>query len=142
MKDKKITLQLAKALSEGIRIHAEELGMKVVVAVCNSQGRIITVDVMDDAFLVSYDVATKKAYTAVAVKMSTSALGEATKEGGALEGFHSDELIFFGGGEPLKIDGEIVGGLGVSGGTVDEDERLGKFGVKLFEALIREFNNI
>lgn len=135
MAEKKITLKLAKALSEGIRLYAEKAGMKVVVAVCNSQGRIITVDVMDDAFLISYDVATKKAYTAVAVKMSTSALGKAIKEGGVLEGFHNSELIFFGGGEPLMVGGEIVGGLGVSGGTVEEDENLGKFGAKLFEEL-------
>ena len=133
----KITLKTAQALSEGVRRYAESLGKSVVVAVCNSQGRIITVDVMDGAFLVSFDVATKKAYTSVAVKMSTARLGEEVKPGGALEGLHSDELIFFGGGEPLKVGDEVIGGLGVSGGTVKEDTDFAAFGAKLFEELYK-----
>ena len=133
----KITLKMAQALGEGIRRYAETLGKSVVVAVCNSQGRIITVEVMDGAFLVSYDVATKKAYTSVAVKMTTARLGEEVKPGGALEGLHSDKLIFFGGGAPLFADGEVIGGLGVSGGTVKEDTAFAEFGAKLFDELYK-----
>ena len=133
----KITLKMAQALSEGVRRYAETLGKNVVVAVCNSQGRIITVDVMDGAFLVSYDVATKKAYTSVAVKMSTARLGEEVKPGRALEGLNSDQLIFFGGGEPLFAGEEVIGGLGVSGGTVKEDTDFAVFGAKLFAELCK-----
>ena len=133
----KITLKMAQALSEGVRRYAETLGKNVVVAVCNSQGRIITVDVMDGAFLVSYDVATKKAYTSVAVKMSTARLGEEVKPGRALEGLNSDQLIFFGGGEPLFAGEEVIGGLGVSGGIVKEDTDFAVFGAKLFAELCK-----
>ncbi|MBO4262394.1 MAG: heme-binding protein [Clostridia bacterium] len=134
---KEMTLKLAKLLSEGIMTYAATKNMKVVVAVVNSQGRPILAEVMDGAFLLSYEVAMKKAYTCAAVKMSTEELGKSVKAGGALEGLHDDRLIFFGGGEPLVVGGEVIGGLGVSGGTVKEDTDLGKFGVRLFEELIK-----
>ncbi|MBR1868214.1 MAG: heme-binding protein [Clostridia bacterium] len=133
----KLNLKLAKSLSEGIRIYAESKGVNVVVAVCNAEGNPITVDVMDGAFIISYQVAMKKAYTSVGVKMSTEDLGNAVKKGGVLEGLHDERLIFFGGGAPLYIDGELVGGFGVSGGTVEEDSGFAKFGVELFKQLIK-----
>ena len=134
---KEITLKIAKALSEAIMGYAQSKNMKVVVAVCNSQGRPVCAEVMDGAFIISYEVAMKKAYTSVAVKMSTEKLGKSVKSGGALEGLHDDRLIFFGGGEPLVVDGEVIGGLGVSGGTVKEDTELGKFGAKFFEEILK-----
>ena len=130
-------LELAKELSEGIRIYAKEKGVKVVVAVCDRAGNPVTVDVMDGAFIISYEVAMKKAYTSVGVKMSTEELGKAVKAGGVLEGLHDDRLIFFGGGAPLYIDGELVGGFGVSGGTVEEDSGFARFGVELFKEIIK-----
>ena len=61
-------LQLAKQLIECVERRAAETGLHAVIAVCNAYGNPVAVHVMDDAFLVSYDVATKKAYTSVAVK--------------------------------------------------------------------------
>ena len=62
-----ITLQLAKQLMEIIEKRAEAVGLKAVIALCNAHGNPIAVHRMDDAFLVSYAVATKKAYTSVGV---------------------------------------------------------------------------
>ena len=67
----RITLASAKRLIEKIEQEAERRGKKAVIAVCGPDGNPIAVHVMDGAFLVSFDVATKKAYTSVAVKMST-----------------------------------------------------------------------
>ena len=95
---------------------------------------------MDDAFLVSYDVATKKAYTSVAVKMSTMELSKIAQPGQTFYGvdkLDGGKIIIFGGGIPLKVDGKIVGGLGISGGTGEQDHDLALFGEAAFQELIK-----
>ena len=133
---KDITLEKARALSQKVREKAQEMGLKAVVAVANSQGRPILVEVMDDAYLVSFDVAVKKAYTSAAVKMSTAQLCKEIKVEGALKGLETEQsLIFLGGGEPLKIGWEVVGAIGVSGGTAEQDAKLALFASQQFKYL-------
>ena len=135
-----ITLQLAKQLMEIIEKRAEAVGLKAVIALCNAHGNPIAVHCMDDAFLVSYDVATKKAYTSVAVKMSTMELSKIAQPGQTFYGvdkLDGGKIVIFGGGIPLKVDGEIVGGLGISGGTGEEDHDLAVFGEAAFQELIK-----
>ena len=78
----RITLDSAKRLIDKIEQEAARRGKKAVIAVCGPDGNPIAVHVMDGAFLVSFDVATKKAYTAVAVKMSTKELSVLAQPGG------------------------------------------------------------
>lgn len=135
-----LNLHLAKQLMEIIEKRAEALGMKAVIALCNAHGNPIAVHCMDDAFLVSYDVATKKAYTSVAVKMSTMELSKIAQPGGTFYGvdkLDGGKIVIFGGGIPLKAGGEIVGGLGISGGTGEEDHDLAVFGEAAFQELIK-----
>ena len=135
-----ITLQLAKQLMEIIEKRAEAVGLKAVIALCNAHGNPIAVQCMDDAFLVSYDVATKKAYTSVAVKMSTMELSKIAQPGQTFYGvdkLDGGKIIIFGGGIPLKVDGKIVGGLGISGGTGEQDHDLALFGEAAFQELIK-----
>ena len=135
-----ITLQLAKQLMEIIEKRAEAVGLKAVIALCNAHGNPIAVHCMDDAFLVSYDVATKKAYTSVAVKMSTMELSKIAQPGQTFYGvdkLDGGKIIIFGGGIPLKVDGKIVGGLGISGGTGEQDHDLDLFGEAAFQELIK-----
>ncbi len=135
-----ITLQLAKQLMEIIEKRAEAVGLKAVIALCNAHGNPIAVHCMDDAFLVSYDVATKKAYTSVAVKMSTMELSKIAQPGQTFYGvdkLDGGKIIIFGGGIPLKVDGKIVGGLGISGGTGEQDHDLALFGEAAFQELIK-----
>ena len=133
---KEINLEKARELSKRVRQRAKEIGLNAVVAVANANGRPILVEVMDDAYLVSFDVAIKKAYTSAAVKMSTQKLSEEVKDGGSLKGLESEEqLIYLGGGEPLKVGWEVVGAIGVSGGTAKEDSELALYGAKVFEEL-------
>ena len=135
-----ITLQLAKQLMEIIEKRAEAVGLKAVIALCNAHGNPIAVHCMDDAFLVSYDVATKKAYTSVAVKMSTMELSKIAQPDQTFYGvdkLDGGKIIIFGGGIPLKVDGKIVGGLGISGGTGEQDHDLAVFGEAAFQELIR-----
>ena len=133
-----VTLDLgkAKALIEAIEGEAARTGKKAVIAVCNAQGNPVAVHVMDDAFLVSYDVAIKKAYTAVSVKMSTMELSKLVQPGQTFYGLQNvDKMLVFGGGVPLKVGDRIVGGLGISGGTGEEDHALCEFGLQVFSRL-------
>lgn len=131
-----ITLAKAKILLERLEQKSVELGMTSVLAVCGADGNIIAVHRMEGAYLASFDVAMKKAYTAVAVQMSTKRLGELAMPGGMFYGVDKADqgrLIIFGGGVPLYYNGKLIGGLGVSGGTSEEDHRLAEFGQEIFE---------
>lgn len=120
-----IGLDEAKILTDIIEKEAARRGKKAVVAVCNEQGNPISVHVMDGAFLVSFDVAVKKAYTAAALKMSTMELSALVKPDATFYGLQNDEkLMIIGGGVPIVKNGKVVGGLGVSGGTGEEDHSL------------------
>ena len=129
-------LEKAKRIIAAVETRAKEQGKHAVIAVCNAEGNPIAVHVMDGAFLVSYEVAVKKAYTSVAVKMSTMELSALCQPGGTFYGLQAlDKVITFGGGIPLYNDGVIVGGLGVSGGTGEEDHDLALYGAAVFQTL-------
>ncbi len=133
---KVMNLGKAAALIEAVEARALAEGKQAVVAVVNAEGNPVAVHVMDGAFLVSYEVAVKKAYTAVAVKMPTMELSKLVQPGGTFYGLQNlDKIVTFGGGIPLIVDGVIVGGLGVSGGTGEEDHALAQFGASVFPTL-------
>lgn len=136
----RITLEQAKRLIGIIEEEAERRGKKAVIAVCGPEGNPIAVHVMDGAFLVSFDVAVKKAYTSVAVKMSTMELNALAQPGGTFYGLDKMEggnIIIFGGGVPIKAGGTILGGLGVSGGTGEEDHALALYGLSRLGEVFR-----
>ena len=130
-----ITLDRAREISRAVMAEAERMGVKAVVCVSDCAGNPVLVERMDDAFVASYDVAVNKAFTVVALKMSTIALKPLAQPGGALYGIqftNGGRIVIFGGGEPLTDkDGFIIGGLGVSGGSEEQDTKLAAFG-KLF----------
>ena len=128
-----IGLDEANALTEKIEKEAERRGKKAVIAICNEQGNPVSVHVMDGAYLVSFDVAVKKAYTAVALKMPTIKLAELVKPGATFYGLSGDKIITIGGGVPLERDGKVIGGLGVSGGTGEEDNSLCEYALSVFD---------
>ena len=128
-----IGLGEAKALTEKIEKEAERRGKKAVIAICNEQGNPVSVHVMDGAYLVSFDVAVKKAYTAVALKVPTIKLAELVKPGATFYGLSGDKIITIGGGVPLERDGKVIGGLGVSGGTGEEDNSLCEYALSVFD---------
>lgn len=135
----RVTLEIAKKLIEKIEGYATSVGKKAVIAVCGPDGNPIAVHVMDGAFLVSFDVAVKKAYTAVSVKMSTMELGKLVQPGqtfAGLEQIEKDKLVFFGGGVPLFVGENLVGGLGISGGTGEEDDDIAQYALSVFEECV------
>ena len=132
-----ITLEQARTLSEQIRIKAAEMGVNAVVAIANSAGHPILVESMDDAYIASYDVALQKSFTVVSLKMSTATLKPLAQPGGSLYGIqftNNGKIVIFGGGEPLcNASGKIIGGLGVSGGSEEQDTALAAYGKQIFE---------
>ncbi len=131
-----ITLDTARRLSEQIRAEAKRIGVNAVVAIADRAGHPILVECMDDAYIASYDVALQKAFTVTALKMSTATLKPLAQPGGSLYGIqftNQGKIVIFGGGEPLKIGDAIVGGLGVSGGSEEQDTALAAFGKAIFE---------
>ena len=135
----RITLDGAKRLIDKIEQEAKRRGKNAVIAVCGPDGNPIAVHVMDGAFLVSFDVATKKAYTAVAVKMSTKELAVLAQPGGTFFGvdkMDNGKIVIFGGGVPLKVGDTIIGGLGISGGTGEEDHSLAEYGLSILNEVL------
>jgi len=132
----KMTLDAAKRIAQRVEEKAAEMGVKAVVAVTNSGARPVLVESMDDAYIASYDIALNKAYTSAALKMSTAQLKKLSQPGEPLYGIqftNSSKIVIFGGGEPV-MDGEsLVGGVGVSGGSEEEDTFLGAFAAKVAE---------
>ena len=135
----KISLDSAKRLIDIVEEEAKRRGKKAVIAVCDPGGNPIAVHAMDGAFIVSFNVAMKKAYTAVGVQMSTYEFGKLAQPGGTfygVEAIQDGNMIIFGGGVPIKIGETIIGGLGISGGTGEEDHSLAEYGLsRLHEVL-------
>ena len=132
----KMTLEKARALTKAVEARAREMGVKAVIAVADAGGNPVSVQAMDGAYLASWDVALQKSYTVVALKMSTARLAELAAPGGSLYGIqftNQGKIVIFGGGEPLETDGKIVGGLGVSGGTAEQDTALAAYGRQVFK---------
>lgn len=130
-----LDLMLAKEIALAVERQAMEQGKRVVVAVLDAGANLMLLHSMDDAYIASVQIAQDKAYTAVSLKMPTHvALSES--RGGALDGLcatDSNRLMLLGGGEPLVLNGRVVGGLGVSGGTAEEDIAFARFGAMYLE---------
>ncbi len=134
-----INLCQAKRLIAKVEEKAKEMGLSVVVAVSDSAGHPVAVECMDNSYIASYDIAVKKAYTVVALKMSTLTLKNLSQPGQSLYGiqFTNDgKLVIFGGGDPLVYNSNIIGGIGVSGGSEDQDIELSEYGAKCLEEII------
>ena len=135
----RISLDSAKKLIDKIEEEAKRRGTNAVIAICGPDGNPIAVHVMDGAFLVSFDVATKKAYTSVAVRMSTMELSKLAQPGGTFYGvdkMDGGKIVIFGGGVPLKVGETIIGGLGISGGTGEEDHSLAEYGLSVLNEIL------
>lgn len=136
-----ITLSAALSLCDAVKQKASEMGVNAVISVCDRGGNTVLLERMDDGFIASCDIAMNKAYTSVALKMSTAALKPLAQPECSLYGIqftNHGKIVIFGGGEPLKNrNGVIIGGLGVSGGSEEQDTALGAFGRECFEKGIK-----
>ncbi|HRA04113.1 MAG TPA: cob(I)yrinic acid a,c-diamide adenosyltransferase [Arachnia sp.] len=117
-------LARAKALAAAAERRAADLGVPVVVALVDAAGHPVLLHRMAGSLLASIDIASNKAWSAAAFRKSTAELGLLSADGGPLPGLadgNSGRVVLFGGGVPLFDGPDLLGGFGVSGGTVEED---------------------
>ncbi|MFB3921125.1 MAG: heme-binding protein [Terriglobia bacterium] len=119
-----LTLEVAERIVGAAKKKAAEINTKMDIAVVDAGGNLKAFARMDGAWLGSIDIAQRKARTARWFDMNTGEIGKLSQPGGPLYGIeHSNGgLITFPGGVPLKnAKGEVVGAIGVSGSTVEND---------------------
>lgn len=130
-----ITLEQARAVIDAAAAKAEEIDVPMNIAVVDAGNNLTAFARQDGAWLGSIDIAQNKAYTARAFDMTSAELGAEAQPGKSLYGIEASndgKLIVFGGGIPLKDGDEVVGAIGVSGGTVDQDEEVAEAGAAAY----------
>ncbi|MCU7617978.1 heme-binding protein [Chryseobacterium sp. PBS4-4] len=126
-----ITLEQAQKAIEAALEKSKELGVKMNIAVMDSGVNLVAFAKMDDAWLGSIDIAQKKAKTARYFNMNSGEIGKLSQPGQSLYNIeHSNNgLITFPGGVLIKdSSGNIIGSIGVSGSTVDDDHEVASAG--------------
>jgi len=130
----------AGKLIEGARDKAREIGVPMCIAVTDDGGNLIAFERMDGGKVTSITIAIDKAYTAAAAKKATHEYGEASQPGKPAYGINSaiaGRLLVVGGGFPVVLDGEVVGGIGVSSGTPAQDMECAQAGLAHWDLLAR-----
>ena len=122
-----LTLKAATTLMKAAKAAARAGGVAISVAVCDSGGQLIAFERMDGADLVTIRLAQDKAWTALVNRMPTRDLGPLVQPGAEFYGYITiagGRTIVFAGGMPLERDGILVGGVGVSGGSSEQDQEI------------------
>lgn len=123
---------LADAIISGCLKKALEMNVKVNIAIVDGGCHLIGFKRMEDAFLGSIDIAINKAKTSMRFKMTTATLGALAKPDQPLYGIelsNKGETVIFGGGYPIIVNDEVIGAVGISGGSVEEDEAIAEAGL-------------
>jgi len=132
-----LTLEDARALLAAAEAKAAALGTPYNIAVVDSGGNLLLFARMDGAWLGSIDIAIHKAFTARAFDMPTDELAKMAQPGKPLFGIQDtnhDRIVVFGGGAPVKAGETVLGAIGASGGTVQQD-------IEVVEAALRAFED-
>jgi ATP:cob(I)alamin adenosyltransferase len=129
-------LELAKKMAVAAEAKAVELGIPVVFSLVDGGGNLLYFERMKGALLASIDISMNKAYTANSLKLPTHVVADLVKEDGPLYGLqwtNNSRLVVFGGGFPITCGGEVCGGIGVSGGTVEQDMEIAQAALAVME---------
>ncbi|MFC1860939.1 heme-binding protein [Chloroflexota bacterium] len=115
-----LTLGTVKKMLESGEKEAEKLGVPMVIAIADAGGNLLAVHRMDDVMLGSTEIAMDKAYMAVTGKRATGHWKKEFQAGTLLTSFIHQRWVVLGGGYIIEKDGLILGGIGVSGGTIED----------------------
>jgi uncharacterized protein GlcG (DUF336 family) len=127
-----LRLSVARAIVGGALASAEQKGIAISCAVVDSGDQLVAFERMDGADLVTIDLARDKAYSALVNHMPTSELAPLVQPGTEFYGYDSlagGRMVVFGGGLPIEIAGVLVGAVGVSGGSAEQDEECASAGL-------------
>lgn len=126
-----LTLADARRIIAAAEQKAQEIGQPMNIAVADAGGNLISHVRMDTAWLGSIDISINKAFTARAFDISTKDLATQSQSGGQFFGIHASNggrVMIFAGGIPLRQDGVVVGAIGVSGGSGEQDHSVAEAG--------------
>lgn len=126
-----ITLETARKIIAAAEKKAAALGQPMNIAVVDEGGNLVSHVRMDGAWIGSIDISIKKAYTSRAFDISTKDLATHSQSGGQFFGIHASnngKIMIFAGGIPLKRDGKVLGAVGVSGGSGEQDHAVAQAG--------------
>src|ERR1700723_1656454 len=126
-----MTLEDARRIIAAAKNKAKQIGQPINIAVGDEGGNLVSHVRMDGAWLGSIDISIKKAYTSRAFDIATKDLATHSQSGGQFFGIHASndgKIMIFAGGIPLKHDGKVVGAIGVSGGSGDQDHAVAEAG--------------
>jgi uncharacterized protein GlcG (DUF336 family) len=130
-----LTLADAKRILLAAEAKAESLGIAYNIAVVDAGGHLLSFSRQDGALIGSIDLAINKAYTARIFDKSTSFLATLSQSGDPLFGIHATNagrVVIFGGGVPVLSEGAIIGAIGASAGTVEQDIAVAEAGLAAF----------
>src|SRR6266542_5652564 len=135
-KDSIVTLDDARKVIAAGEKKAAELGQPVNIAVVDAGGNLVAHARMDGSWIGSIDVSINKAFTSRAFDVATKDLATNAQSGGQFFGIHVSNhgrIMVFAGGIPLKPDGKVVGAIGGSGGSGEQDQAVAEAGAKAFK---------
>ncbi len=130
-----VTLEDARRVISAAEKKALEIGQPMNIAVVDGGGNLVAHVRMDGAWIGSIDISIKKAYTSRAFDLATKDLAEHSQSGGQFFGIHASnngKIMIFAGGIPLKSEGQVVGAIGVSGGSGEQDHAVAEAGAAVF----------
>ena len=130
-----VTLEDARRVISAADKKAIEIGQPMNIAVVDGGGNLVAHVRMDGAWIGSIDISIKKAYTSRAFDLATKDLAEQSQSGGQFFGIHASnngKIMIFAGGIPLSSEGQVVGGIGVSGGSGEQDHAVAEAGAAAF----------
>ncbi|MDR6818233.1 uncharacterized protein GlcG (DUF336 family) [Neorhizobium sp. 2083] len=132
---KRLSLEDARVLIAGARAKAEEIKVPMCIAITDESGQLIAFERMDGGKITSTIIAQDKAYTAAGAKRTTESYGTASQPGSPAYGINSaigGRILVVAGGLPVIVDGDVVGGIGLSSGTPAQDTECAQAGVESF----------
>lgn len=135
----KPTLDVAKEIIAAAETKADDIDVPMCIAVMDDGANLVGFHRMDDALLASINISQNKAYSSMTLEMNTETIHEVSQPGESLYGLgntNDGRIVTFGGGFPLEdADGNVIGSVGVSGGSAEEDMEVAQAGVETFENL-------
>jgi uncharacterized protein GlcG (DUF336 family) len=129
-----LTLDEARRIIAAAEKKAQEIGQPMNIAVVDEGGNLKAHVRMDNAWIGSVDISINKAWTSRAFDISTKDLAQHSQSGGQFFGIHVSNhgrVMIFAGGIPLRQGGKVVGAIGVSGGSGDQDHAVAEAGAAL-----------
>lgn len=131
-----VTLDDARKIITAAEQKAKELRQPMNIAVADGGGNLVAHVRMDGAWIGSIDVSINKAFTSRAFDISTRDLAKLSQPGEPFFGIHASNggrVMIFAGGVPLRRAGNVVGAIGVSGGSGEQDQAVAEAGARAFE---------